>query len=147
VPYKLADWLRILGRLQAARQNLEKFRAIDKRKRAPKHALLDDSIISIRDVAVYLINVLLELRGMKPDLAHQSHLRAEELRAAGHLAGDYGDYLEQLEQYRKAAQYLDYVATPSTHFSSRNVSDCLAVTEKLLEEVATALRAAGKDVP
>jgi hypothetical protein len=146
MPFKLADWRRLMARLGLARQQVEKFRATSRDVQEHERYLLDAAVISIRDVGEYAVNVHLELRNLPPERHHRTSERARELQVLGHLRGVYDQVLDQLESFRQVAQYAGYVRRRSTHYSASNIETCLSTVDQLVAETVVALRAAGKDV-
>ena len=144
MPFKLSDWIRMLLRLELARDHVNKFRALPPAERTRNRHFLDDAINAIHAVAEYAVNVHLELRGQLPETTNDTGTRVKELRTLGYLAGDYTDVLEQLERYRKFAQYAGYGRSGSTHYNATNVETCLAAVDGLVEETKAALQTAGK---
>jgi HEPN domain-containing protein len=144
MPFKLADWKRLAARLGLARTQVAQFRreAADGDSK-PQH-LLDSAVVAVHAMAEYAVNALLELADQKPERHHKMGDRARDLKAEGRLQEDYKKILDQLETYRLAAQYLGYGRKPSVHYNATNVEECLAVVDRLVAEVAAALRSAGK---
>ena len=105
---------------------------------------LDSAVVAIHAMAEYAVNALLELAGQKTERHHKTGDRARELKAGGQLQGDYKKILDQLENYRLAAQYLGYGRIPSVHYNATNIEECLFAVDQLVGEVAAALRVSGK---
>ena len=146
MPYRLADWRRLVARLNLARERTGRFRDAPEAEKDQERHLLDEAVIAIRDTAEYMINVHLELRNMRPERRHHASDRARELHALKLLDEDFSDTLERLERFRQRAQYGGYVRQPSIHYSSADVDRCLLVVERLVGATREALKAAGKDV-
>jgi hypothetical protein len=144
MPFRFSDWKRLRARLALARQHLAEFRAAAKDLRDDRRHLLDDAVNALHAVAEYAVNANLELRGQKPETGHRAGQRSEELHALRHLAKNYRDGLEQLEKYRKFAQYGGYGRSGSIHYNATNVEDCMSVVVELFGETDAALRIAGK---
>jgi cytochrome P450 len=144
MPFRLADWRRLLARLGLARMQVAQFRAATAEERETLRHLLDSAILSLHAMAEYAVNVVLELAGNPPERRHRTGDRARELRLTGRLRGDYQQILDQLQTYRLAAQYLGYGRRPSVHYNATNVETCLSQIDQLVEETAAALRASGQ---
>ncbi len=144
MPFKLADWRRLVARLGLARTQVAQFRAATAEDQKTLRHLLDSAIVGLHAMAEYAINALLELAGNPPERRHRTGDRARELRLMGHLRGDYQQILAQLEAYRLAAQYLGYGRKPSVYYNATNVETCLHRIDELVEETSAALRASGQ---
>lgn len=136
--YKPKDWRKMCRGLDRAQAAVQKARTQNDRDE------LDVAVLSVWQFGEYAVNVVLELVGKKADEHHQHPARVEELKAGGHLKGDYREILEQLNRYRKRAAYAGYSSEPSVHYSPRNVEDCLKAMRALQDEVEQALRQRGK---
>ena len=139
MPFKLADWQKMLRRLALAAEQLRQFT-----EDPTDRNLLDLAVFNVWTAAEYAINVLLELERMEKETWHRTDERARELKALGMLKQDYSKILQQLENYRLTAGYGSYVRNPSVHYSRKNVQDCLDAVVRLCDEVGGALQVAEK---
>ena len=143
MPFKLRDWQNLIARLDAARRNLAEFRGTPADHRESSRYLLDQAILGIHAVAEYAINILLELANLAPERHHRTGDRARDLQAVGRLKNDYKPILDQLQNYRLAAQYKSYGQKPSVHYNAANVATCLAQIDALVAETNDALQKKG----
>lgn len=132
--FKKDDWESMCQRLQDAQEALEKAR-----EDASATRLLDTAVWNLWTFGEYAINVVLELRGLPPDQSHGHAGSARDLKTDRTLQRDYSVRIEQLERYRLKAFYKNYSKERSTHYSPRNVSDCLEEMRLLQEEVRALL--------
>ena len=146
MPFKPRDWKSLVARLALAREQLLQFRQAAREQNQELRHLLDSAVISIHAIAEYAVNVLLELAGLAPERKHRTGERARDLKAMGRLKGDYKPILDQLQDYRVAAQYLGYGRKPSVHYNATNVETCLVEIDRLVEETVAALHAEGVDI-
>lgn len=137
--YKARDWQRMCRGLVAAQTAVHQ-----SRQPGTDREELDVAVFHVWRFAEYAVNVILELAGRKADEHHQHPARVEELKARGHLTGDYREVLEQLNRYRKRAAYAGYSSELSVHYSPRNVQDCIDAMQALQAEVEQTLRERGK---
>ena len=134
------DWQERCKHLANARAYLATARA-DKSQRDQ----LDLAIWSAWTFGEFAVNVCLELRGEDAEIHHEQATRAADLFALDYLQRDYSKTLEQLREYRLRADYGPYSkGSASTHYSPKNVEDCLDDMDRLRDEVEALLREQGR---
>lgn len=137
--FKQDDWEARRRGLDRARELIDTYRS-DRTRRE----LLDEAIWSIWRFGEYAVNALLELAGLPTDRGHDLGNSIEVLKLQGWVAGDYRTILEQLERYRKKADYGSYARKTTDHYNATNADDCLEVMLALAEEAEEKLREKGK---
>src|SRR5690242_17341810 len=107
---KPKDWNARCQHLADGRDYLATVRA-DKSKRH----LLDRAVWCAWSFGEFAINVCLELRGEKVETHHDQAERAIALHTDGFLKNDYPKILEQLERYRREADFDVYSKSEIVH--------------------------------
>jgi hypothetical protein len=126
VTFKKPDWEKFTQGITRAEEHLQAFQ-VDKNQ--PAH--LDDAVCALWRFAEYAMNAGLEMIGERTDRGHELGKTAEVLFTAGHLQEDHSQVLDQLEKYRRKAEYGSYSRDKSVHYSSADVRTCLAVIHKI----------------
>lgn len=139
MPFKIKEWIEMCSRLDEAQLSLERAREDSRLK-----FLLAQAIWGLWSFGEYAINVALEMEGRQPDQQHGQADQAIRLYQIGILSKDYSLILTQQENYRLKASHSGYAKNRATHYSSRNVQDCLDAMRELQAEIESLLRARGK---
>lgn len=134
-------WAKLKEGLSKAKSLLERYRKEAKESRDEE--LIDQALRHLWRFSEYTMNALLEAEGERPDRGHATDQSAKNLHELAVLKKDYSKRLEQIEKYRRKADYIDYARERSVHFNASNLEDCLSTLRELEAEAEAHLEAKG----
>ena len=136
--FQKKDWLSRSDGLELAKESILKFRE------ESNQIHLDEAVWHIWRFGEYAVNALLELAGERTDRGHDLGNSIEILKAQGWVSRDYKKILNQLERYRKKADYGSYSRSRSVHYNAGNIQQALDTLLQLQQETQQKLTEHGK---